>query len=68
MNTNSEVTKFSDRVDLLRSQVGLSDLKFYAGEVSESSPETFAHEANLMLDAIESQNCKPLLFNDTHSA
>jgi hypothetical protein len=66
MNAQSQVATLCDRVEQLRKQ-GLSDLKFYAGEVSESSPETFAKEANAMLDAIEAGKFKPLKFNDSQA-
>lgn len=63
MNTSDALSEFEQRVQVLRAR-GLVDLKFYAGEVGDSDPESFCKEANSMLQAIEQGLKAPLEFND----
>lgn len=63
MQAESQVEKFARRMDEMRAQ-GLSDYKFATGNVAEATPESFAKEANDMLDAIEAGEFQPFKFND----
>lgn len=60
----SELARLESRMDQMRAN-GLSDFKFYPGAVSEVSPEDFAREANLMLNAVENDEFEDFSFGDS---
>lgn len=60
----SEVERFSDRVDEMKKQNGLKDIKFFPGIISETIPEQFGAEANRLLDAAVNGEGTKLVFND----
>ncbi len=53
MNQQSERDKFKARLEERRSE-GLTDIKFFVGDLSESTHESFYREANAIDDAMES--------------
>lgn len=68
MSKSAALQEFEERVAKLRTEKGLVDLKFYAGEVSESSTETFCREANDLLRAVENARTESLEFGDSKRA
>lgn len=65
--SNTETAKLQARFERLKDN-GLVDLKFYTGEVSEATPESFCKEANELLDAIEAGKARRFTFGDSSHA
>ncbi len=52
-----QVASFGEKMEQLASQ-GLVDLKFFVGNISESTMESFCREANSIDEALASKNFK----------
>jgi hypothetical protein len=62
-NTQSQVAKLDQRLAAMAAN-GTS-VHFSPGQVSETTPEAFAREANTLLDAVGAGEFVPFKFNDS---
>jgi len=64
---SSALDKLDKNYELVKSERGVTDTRYYIGEIKECTPEQFAEEANIVLDAYISGDVSPLRFNDSQS-
>ncbi len=62
---SSALDKLDRNYQLVKDTRGVTDTRYYIGEIKECTPEQFAEEANIVLDAYISGNVSPLRFNDS---
>ena len=60
----SALEKLDRNYELVKSKKGVTDTHFYIGEIKECTPEQFAEEVNIVLDAYISGKVSPLCFGD----
>lgn len=63
----TELEKLNQNYEQLRAECGLMDTRFYIGEISDSTPEQFAKEANLVMEAYMGNNTTVVEFNDSYA-
>ena len=62
---SSALDKLDSNYELVKKQHGVTDTRYYIGEIKECTPEQFAEEANIVLEAYISGKVSPLRFDDT---
>lgn len=61
---SSALEKLDRNYELVKSTRGVTDTRYYIGEIKECTPERFAEEANIVLDAYIDGKVSPLHFSD----
>ena len=58
----NQLKKLDENFEILKKQ-GVTDSRFYIGEVSETTADEFAKEANLVLEAYINGKVKPVAWS-----
>lgn len=64
---SSALAKLDSNYELVKSQRGVTDTRYYVGEIKDCTPEQFAEEANTVLEAYIEGKVSPLRFDDAQS-
>jgi hypothetical protein len=60
---NEQLSHLDKSFDALREK-GFSDVRFYVGEITDTTAEQFAAEANIILDAVRQGKYKDVSWSD----